>query len=339
MNNMSQNIRSTSFLMNLLNSPNINLSKNGLIINLNAQENISSEINNITEIAQQNIQQVGHSISVRNEKLASTPECKISDIDLQDGNGLTKLMYAIRLLDTKLAIYLIDKGADVNIKDTNGWTALNYAISYDNEVLFKKLIDLNADLGAANSRNCKWYTTFLEVITSPFEPYKIAVFIIKSHVNNILSNLVVLSDGEFDFFFRKCSANPIIIGNFINQLRLEQKTALYKEDLFKLLQRCSRKVIEEEPESNQIFPFSEDNKTLDWEKITRFFELYKKVEKELINILYPNFGDYICSLNREELAKLDYVNLRRWEHTQILGSKLFQAQKKSKFTDIDIVFQ
>ncbi len=50
-----------------------------------------------------------------------------ADINIQDYNGFTALMWAIYNGHTETAKELIKAGADVNIQDDEGWTALDYA--------------------------------------------------------------------------------------------------------------------------------------------------------------------------------------------------------------------
>jgi ankyrin repeat protein len=56
--------------------------------------------------------------------------------------------------DCELAKILIDAGADLNYQDKNGHTALMYCVYFDNINLLKLLIDNGANLNLKNTSGC-----------------------------------------------------------------------------------------------------------------------------------------------------------------------------------------
>ena len=69
---------------------------------------------------------------------------KGADVNVQNKNGTTPLMFASFDGHTEVARMLIENGADVNIKSDNGKTALKYAMKYNK----KKIVSLLRQAGA-----------------------------------------------------------------------------------------------------------------------------------------------------------------------------------------------
>jgi uncharacterized protein len=68
-----------------------------------------------------------------------------ANFELQDSDGGTILMGAIRLNMKKLALELIEKGADVNKQVKNGYTALTIAVQFGNAEIVKLLMKHGAN--------------------------------------------------------------------------------------------------------------------------------------------------------------------------------------------------
>ncbi|MBM7555584.1 ankyrin repeat domain-containing protein [Halanaerobacter jeridensis] len=73
---------------------------------------------------------------------------RIRDINIQDQNGKTPLMWAAGYnKDYKVTALLIQQGAEVNLKDDNGLTALLYAVKNGNKPsVVKELLDAGANI-------------------------------------------------------------------------------------------------------------------------------------------------------------------------------------------------
>jgi len=69
-----------------------------------------------------------------------------ADLNIQDKDGKTALMLAIMDINQSMAIKLMDGSADLNIRDKNGKTALMFAISKGDANMTHKLIDRHVDL-------------------------------------------------------------------------------------------------------------------------------------------------------------------------------------------------
>lgn len=75
------------------------------------------------------------------------------NIDFQNNEGMTLLMYAINLKDTELIKYLIDNGANPNLKNNAGNTALMYAIVLEDLEAIRALVEKGADIRIKNNEN------------------------------------------------------------------------------------------------------------------------------------------------------------------------------------------
>ena len=71
---------------------------------------------------------------------------KIVDVNLQDKDGWTALMWAARFGKTDCVKLLIKNNTDVNLQDEAGWTALIFAAINDHTETVKTLIDNGADI-------------------------------------------------------------------------------------------------------------------------------------------------------------------------------------------------
>ena len=67
-----------------------------------------------------------------------------ANINVQDANGWTPLMFAVAAAHSKLAKLLLDKGADVNIKAKKGWTPLMIAAKHNDVEMMKLLLEKGA---------------------------------------------------------------------------------------------------------------------------------------------------------------------------------------------------
>ena len=67
-----------------------------------------------------------------------------ADINIEDKDGWTALIWASQCGHTETAKALIDAGADINIEDRQGWTALMWASHYGHTETVKLLIDAGA---------------------------------------------------------------------------------------------------------------------------------------------------------------------------------------------------
>ncbi|CAG8647213.1 15329_t:CDS:2, partial [Funneliformis caledonium] len=79
---------------------------------------------------------------------------KYIDIDAQDEEGTTPLIYAACFGHESVAFTLLEAGAQVDAKDTNGWTPLIWAANNSRDAVVKLLLDHGADATAktANRR-------------------------------------------------------------------------------------------------------------------------------------------------------------------------------------------
>ena len=64
-----------------------------------------------------------YAIEIGNKEMISMLIEKGIDINAQDYDGWTALMYASDKLNKDIVSILIKNGADINIKDNSGWTA------------------------------------------------------------------------------------------------------------------------------------------------------------------------------------------------------------------------
>ena len=69
-----------------------------------------------------------------------------ADVNVQDSEGWTALLYASSYGYTEIAQLLIEAGADVNTRNNKGWTALRYASGQENPKIAKLLIDAGANV-------------------------------------------------------------------------------------------------------------------------------------------------------------------------------------------------
>lgn len=75
------------------------------------------------------------------------------DLDIQDSEGKTLLLMAIKLRHTGTAKYLIDLGADIDLPDNQGRTPLHMAAIIGNSTLFSLLLENGADLHCKDKFN------------------------------------------------------------------------------------------------------------------------------------------------------------------------------------------
>ncbi|XP_077989249.1 uncharacterized protein LOC144443584 [Glandiceps talaboti] len=68
------------------------------------------------------------------------------DVDIQDENGHTPIMWACSQNQTTIVEYLLDKGADANICNIDGETALAFACSYGSVEIVQLLLMVGVDV-------------------------------------------------------------------------------------------------------------------------------------------------------------------------------------------------
>lgn len=76
---------------------------------------------------------------------------ELDDINYQDKDGRSLLIYAVLENDIDLVEALINRGAKVNLNDNNGWTALHFAANEHLVAITKLLIKKGADVNAKDS--------------------------------------------------------------------------------------------------------------------------------------------------------------------------------------------
>jgi serine/threonine-protein phosphatase 6 regulatory ankyrin repeat subunit B len=86
-----------------------------------------------------------------------------ADVNAQDRNGETTLLYAAKLGLTKMTQMLLDHGADANIGDTRGNVALHFVCGTESLESFETLMRNDADL---NVLNYEGYTPIMSAIKS-----------------------------------------------------------------------------------------------------------------------------------------------------------------------------
>lgn len=117
---------------------------------------------------------------------------KVANINAQDKDGTTPLMYAIKEGKTEATIRIIESGADIKDKDKSGYDALLYAVSYAVEdgrlEIIKSLIDKGADL---ESKDLSGTTPLILAANNSPSPYATDVIklLIKSGANINAKNL------------------------------------------------------------------------------------------------------------------------------------------------------
>ncbi|CAG8531892.1 8124_t:CDS:2 [Paraglomus occultum] len=79
------------------------------------------------------------------------------DIDAQDEDGITPLIYAACFGHEKIAGTLLEGGAKVDVTDKNGWTPLMWATNNNHSAVVTLLLDYGADAGM---KSTKGHTVF-----------------------------------------------------------------------------------------------------------------------------------------------------------------------------------
>ncbi|RIA79871.1 hypothetical protein C1645_798085 [Glomus cerebriforme] len=94
------------------------------------------------------------------------------DIDAQDEEGTTPLIYAACFAHEAVAFTLLEAGAKVDAKDKNGWTPLIWAANSSHDAIVKLLLDHGADATAktANRR------TVFDFMTPEQNPKIVEIF-------------------------------------------------------------------------------------------------------------------------------------------------------------------
>ena len=105
-------------------------------------ESINLEINKreyIFDFAPKKEQKLPKTIKINTQQQIQNPdEC--------DKNGKTLLMQAIQFGNTEQIDLLLESNANINLQDDEGWTALMYCVRYQNDIdLVNKLLDYNAN--------------------------------------------------------------------------------------------------------------------------------------------------------------------------------------------------
>ncbi len=77
-----------------------------------------------------------------------------ADINVQDNEGVTPLIYSCRYFSRQEFIrLLLEYGADINLKDNNGWTALMWASQSSNIEVIEMLLEYGADVDVLDNQN------------------------------------------------------------------------------------------------------------------------------------------------------------------------------------------
>jgi len=128
------------------------------------------------------------------------------DLNIQDKNGNTALLHVIFTNNTEVAKKLIDAGADLNKQYVGGLTALMYAIKFGNEEVAKELIEAGADL---NIQDIEGQTALMHAINMP----DIIKFIIDTVINHV-NHVKRLNSDTYVIDF-------IVSNNLVNEMRKE----------------------------------------------------------------------------------------------------------------------
>lgn len=95
------------------------------------------------------------------------------NVNCQDNNGMTVLMYASHTDNYKLAKVFLDAGADVNLQSDSGKTALMFAVCNESgkntESLLQSLLDAGANV---NLKDDDGKTTLIYAAESGYESWK-----------------------------------------------------------------------------------------------------------------------------------------------------------------------
>jgi ankyrin repeat protein len=114
---------------------------------MEAVKNISRNNNSNGYIVQNPTERLNHI----NQSLAEILIENGANLDIQNNNGYTALIYAAENENLDLAKKLIDSGANLDIQDNQGYTALMEAATCNNSDLTEKLIDSGANLDIQNN--------------------------------------------------------------------------------------------------------------------------------------------------------------------------------------------
>ena len=105
-------------------------------------ESINLEINKreyIFDFAPKKEQKLPKTIKINTQQQIQNP-------DKCDKNGKTLLMQAIQFGNKEQIDLLLESNANINLQDDEGWTALMYCVRYQNDIdLVNKLLDYNAN--------------------------------------------------------------------------------------------------------------------------------------------------------------------------------------------------
>lgn len=75
----------------------------------------------------------------------------LEDLNCQDEDGRSILVYAVLENDILSAKTLISRGANVNLKDNNGWSPLHFAVNEYHLEIAKLLVESGAEINAKDS--------------------------------------------------------------------------------------------------------------------------------------------------------------------------------------------
>lgn len=120
-------------------------------------------------------------ISIKENNSTSAIFLKPNIIDLQDEDGKTLLMKFCQ--DAKNALFLIEHGANLNIQDNNGKTSLVYAIFFDVKEVIVGLLKNGADVDIQDNNG---YTVLMRACEDKNE--KIVLFLEKNGADFFFEN-------------------------------------------------------------------------------------------------------------------------------------------------------
>ncbi len=76
-----------------------------------------------------------------------------ADVNYQDQDGVTVLIYAARTGNTAIAKLLLEKGATLNLQKKDGWTALMMAVLTNHPEVVQLLLEAGADRDITSEKN------------------------------------------------------------------------------------------------------------------------------------------------------------------------------------------
>jgi len=104
------------------------------------------KVENAAEKRREDFMKAAHKFYEMNIKRLLIQIANGADVNLQEENGMTALMFAVRAGDVSVVKLLLDAGADVNLHNRDNMTALRYAVNKGDVSVVKLLLDAGADV-------------------------------------------------------------------------------------------------------------------------------------------------------------------------------------------------